>query len=55
VPNGNFFSYGPTTLFVLTLRPGWRLEIEGWKEFQKETNQPIRHVSNVVMTAKANF
>jgi len=55
VPNGNFFSYGPTTLFVLTLRPGWRLEIEGWKEFQKETNQPIRDVSNVVMTAKANF
>jgi len=55
VPNGNFFSFGPTTLLVLALRPGWRLEIEGWKEFQKETNQPIRNVSNVVMTAKANF
>ncbi len=55
VPNGNYFSYGPTTSILLTLRSGWRLEIQGWKEFQKETNQPTRDVSNIMMSAKANF
>ncbi len=55
VSNGNYFSYGPTTSIVLTLRTGWRLEIQGWKEFQKETNQPTRDISNIMMSAKANF
>ncbi len=55
VPNGNYFSYGPTTSILLTLRSGWRLEIQGWKEFQKEINQPTRDVSNIMMSAKANF
>ena len=55
VPNGNYFSYGPTTSILLTLRTGWRLELQGWKEFQKATNQPTRDVSNIMMSAKANF
>ncbi len=55
VADGNFFSYGPTTSIVLIVPPGWKLEIQGWKEFQRETNQPIRSVSNIMMSAKANF
>ena len=35
VSDGNFFSYGPTTSIVLVIPPGWKLEIQGWKEFQK--------------------
>ena len=53
--NGNYFSYGPTTSIVLLAPSGWRLEIQGWKEFQKETSQPTRDVSNIMMSAKANF
>jgi hypothetical protein len=55
VMDGNYFSYGPTTSIVLIAPSGWRLEIQGWKEFQKETNQPTRDVSNIMMSAKANF
>jgi hypothetical protein len=55
VADGNYFSYGPTTSIVLMAPSGWRLEIQGWKEFQKETNQPTRDVSNIMMSAKANF
>ena len=55
VADGNYFSYGPTTSIVLMVPSGWRLEIQGWKEFQKETNQPTRDVSNIMMSAKANF
>ena len=55
VTDGNYFSYGPTTSIVLIAPSGWRLEIQGWKEFQKETNQPTRDVSNIMMSAKANF
>jgi hypothetical protein len=55
VTDGNYFSYGPTTSIVLMAPSGWRLEIQGWKEFQKETNQPTRDVSNIMMSAKANF
>ena len=55
VTDGNYFSYGPTTSIVFMAPSGWRLEIQGWKEFQKETNQPTRDVSNIMMSAKANF
>ncbi len=55
VTDGSYFSYGPTTSIVMMVPSGWRLEIQGWKEFQKETNQPIREVSNIMMSAKANF
>ena len=55
VPNGRYFSYGPTTSILLTVPSGWRLEIQGWMEFQKATNQPTREVSNIMMSAKANF
>ena len=55
VADGNYFSYGPTTSIVLMAPSGWSLEIQGWKEFQKETNQPPRDVSNIMMSAKANF
>ena len=55
VTDGNYFSYGPTTSIMLTTSSGWKLEIQGWKEFQKGTNQPIRDVSNIMMSAKANF
>ncbi|MGA9406775.1 MAG: hypothetical protein WBW71_06540 [Bacteroidota bacterium] len=55
VPNGRYFSYGPTTSILLMVPSGWRLELQGWMEFQNATNQPTREVSNIVMSAKANF
>jgi len=55
VPNGNFLSYGPTTSITITLSQSTRLEIQGWEEFQQETNLPTREVSNVAMSVRALF
>jgi len=55
VPDGNFLSYGPTTTVSLTLSASSRLDIQGWKEFQKETSLPTREVSNVMMSVRAFF
>ncbi len=55
VPDGNFLSYGPTTTVSLALSASSRLDIQGWKEFQKETNLPTREVSNVMMSVRAFF
>jgi len=55
VPDGNYFSYGPTTTIIVMLSESSRLEVQGWKEFQQETNAPTREVSNVTMSVKALF
>lgn len=55
VADGNYFSYGPTTAIVLSLSGYSRFEIQGWKEFQQQTNAPIREVSNVTMSARVFF
>jgi len=55
VSDGNLLCYGPTTSIILTLSPSSRIEIQGWKEFQQETNLPTREVSNVTMSVKALF
>lgn len=55
ISDGNYLSYGPTTSVQLTLSADSRLEILGWKEFQKQTNTPTREVSNVAMSVKVFF
>jgi hypothetical protein len=55
ISDGNYLSYGPTTSIQLTLSADSRLEIQGWKEFQKQTNTPTREVSNVAMFVKVFF
>ncbi len=55
IPNGNFLSYGPTTSITVTLSQSTRLEIQGWEEFQQETNLPTREVSNIAMSVRALF
>jgi hypothetical protein len=61
--DGNYFSYGPTTSFLLILSAYSRLEIQGWKEFQQQTKKEFqqqtktetREVSNVAMSVRVFF
>ncbi len=55
LPDGNYLSYGPTTSFIVTLSEMSRVEIRGWKEFQKQTSTVTREVSNMMMSVKVLF
>jgi hypothetical protein len=50
--NGNYFSFGPTTMISMALANNSSLLIQGWKEFQEQSGQRLQDLSNVTMTVK---
>jgi hypothetical protein len=47
-----YYSIGPTAAFTLTLSSRSRVELRGWREYQKQTGAGARGMSNVTMTVR---
>jgi hypothetical protein len=47
-----YYSIGPTVAFTLTLSPKSRVDLRGWREYQKQTGTAARGMSNVTMTVR---
>lgn len=52
--DGDLFSYGPTMAIVFSLSPQSRVELQGWKEFQKY-GTTTRELANLSMQVKLLF
>jgi hypothetical protein len=50
-----YLSAGPTTQIRIRLSPDSLVEINGWKEFQRNSGQKIRDYSNIMMTIRYLF
>jgi hypothetical protein len=47
-----YYSIGPTAAFTLTFSPRSKIELRGWREYQKQTGTGARGMSNVTMTVR---
>ncbi len=47
-----YYSIGPTVDLTLTFSPRSRIELRGWREYQKQTGSGARGMSNVTMTVR---
>jgi hypothetical protein len=48
----DYRSYGPTTSVSMYLADGSLIELQGWKEFQKQGGQPGQELSNMTIIVK---
>ena len=53
--NSGFASIGPTTHIVLRLSEQSIIEIQGWKEFQRQSGVSLKSFSNMTMTVRYFF
>ncbi len=53
--SGGFASIGPTTRIILRLSSQSLIEIQGWKEFQRQSGVPIKDFSNMTMNVRYFF
>ncbi len=51
----DYFSAGPTAVFLITLSNDSLVEFRGWKEFQRRSDIPLRELSNVTMNIRYRF
>jgi hypothetical protein len=47
-----YYSIGPTVALALTFSSRSRIELRGWREYQKQTGAAARGMSNVTMTVR---
>ncbi len=47
-----YYSIGPTAALTMTLSARSRIELRGWREYQKQTGAEARGMSNVTMTVR---
>jgi hypothetical protein len=51
----SFISAGPTTAVVISISPLSKVEIRGWKEFQRQSGGKIHDYSNMTMNVRYYF